>query len=312
MHPKTLVIVNPRSGGGATERRWGALAATLGDAIGPFEHRFTRSLGDGTRIAREALAEGFQLIVAMGGDGTISEVAAGFFDGDRPTHPDAVLGVLPTGTGGDFMRTLGVPREFESAARCLRGTATRRADVGLLEYTGHDGQKGTRHFINIASFGLGGLVDEIVNASPKPLGGKLAYLTATLRAGLKYKNQRVKIQLDGSAPEYQTIQSVAVANGRYFGGGMHIAPAASIDDGYFDVVTLGDLGPTDFLLRGYKVYLGSHLGTPKIRCRRAKVVTAAPIDPNEAVLLDVDGETPGKLPATFRVLPGAIQIKVEG
>ncbi len=309
---KTVVIANPRSGGGATERRWGEFAAVLGDTLGTFEHRFTRDVGDGTRLAREALAEGFELVVAMGGDGTVSEVASGFFDGERPTHPEAVLGILPGGTGGDFLRTLGIPRTFAEAARGLRGTATRRIDVGLLEYTLEGGKTASRHFTNIASFGLGGVVDRIVNSSKKPFGGKLAYLAATLQGGLQYKNQRVKVVLDDGEPQYKTIQSVAVANGRYFGGGMHIAPGASVDDGRFDVITLGDMTPLDFVKRGYKVYLGTHIGSPKIECQRAKIVRAWPIDPKEAVLLDVDGEAPGQLPATFRILPGALRVKVEG
>ena len=309
---KTVVIANPRSGGGATERRWGEFAAVLGDTLGSFEHRFTRDVGDGTRLSREALAEGFDLVVAMGGDGTVSEVASGFFDGDRATNPDAVLGILPGGTGGDFLRTLGIPRTFAEAARGLRGGATRRIDVGRLEYTRDDGTQTSRHFTNIASFGLGGVVDRIINSSRKPLGGKLAYLAATLQGGMQYRNQRVKIVLDDGEPQYKTIQSVAVANGRYFGGGMHIAPGASVDDGRFDVITLGDLGPMDFLRRGYKVYLGTHIGGPKIECQRAAVVRAWPIDPKEAVLLDVDGEAPGQLPATFRILPAAIRVKVEG
>ncbi len=318
---KTVVIANPRSGGGATERRWGEFAAVLGDTLGTFEHRFTRDVGDGTRLAREALAEGFELVVAMGGDGTVSEVASGFFDGERPTHPEAVLGILPGGTGGDFLRTLGIPRTFAEAARGLRGEATRRIDVGLLEYTLEGGKTASRHFTNIASFGLGGVVDRIVNSSkgpsffglrPRAFGGKLAYLAATLQGGLQYKNQRVKVVLDDGEPQYKTIQSVAVANGRYFGGGMHIAPGASVEDGRFDVITLGDMTPLDFVKRGYKVYLGTHIGSPKIECQRAKVVRAWPIDPKEAVLLDVDGEAPGQLPATFRILPGALRVKVEG
>src|SRR5262249_10250509 len=149
------------------------------------------------------------------------------------------------------------------------------------------------------------VVDKLVNASSKPLGGKVAYAVATMRAGFQYKNPEVRLVLDGGTPRQGKIYNVAVANGRYFGGGMMVAPDAALDDGLFDVVTLGDFDLSDLLLRGLDIYTGKHLRNPKVTVERARKVEATPLDGVE-VLLDVDGEQPGRLPATFEVLPGAL------
>jgi YegS/Rv2252/BmrU family lipid kinase len=305
--PGTVLVVNPQSAGGKTERRWPQLRATIHEAFGPFEERFTRTAGDATRLAREALLGGADLVVAVGGDGTINEVVNGFFDGARPVAPDACFGIVPAGTGGDFIKSLSVPRDTFAAAAALKAPA-RPIDVGRLSYVGGDGQPAMRHFINIASFGIGGLVDRYVNESSKAFGGTLSFAFATLKAGASYKNARVRLTLDGGPAREGRIYNVAVANGRYFGGGMKVAPDAALDDGMFDVVTMGDFGFSDLLLRGLDIYTGRHVSNPKVSVARARRVDAAPSDGGE-VLLDVDGEQPGRLPATFELLPGALKVR---
>ncbi|HJZ86015.1 MAG TPA: diacylglycerol kinase family protein [Polyangia bacterium] len=308
---RTCVVVNPRSQGGQTERRWGALADVIRQHYGPFEARFTRGPGDGAAQARAALEEGFELVVAMGGDGTISEVADGFVDRDgKPLREGALLGVLPAGTGGDFRRTIGMPKTLPEAAAALRGHKSARIDLGRLEFTDHDGQPAVRHFINIASFGIGGVVDELVNQGSKLLGGRLSFMLATLQAQARFQNQRVRMRLDDGPRVERVIHNVAVANGRFFGGGMMIAPEAKLDDGRFDVVELGDFSRLELLTGGMKVYRGTHLGLPKVTLARAQLVEAEPGQASERVLLDVDGEQPGRLPARFRLLPGVLRLKL--
>src|SRR5262249_14266831 len=160
------------------------------------------------------------LVVALGGDGTVNEVVNGFFDGDQPIAPNAAFGVLPSGSGGDFVKTLGTPRDLAAAARQLKASEPRPVDVGRLTCIASDGKQQTRHFINIASFGISGVVDKFVNQSSKPLGGTVAYAMATMRAGMSYKNPVVRLTLDGGPPREGPIYNVAVANGRFFGGGM--------------------------------------------------------------------------------------------
>lgn len=309
---KTVVVVNPRSQNGALGRRWPEIARTLARELGGFEHVVTEGPRDATRLAREALAGGAEVVVAIGGDGTIHEVANGFFtDTGAPVRRGAALGVLPFGTGGDFRKTVGIPGDLAAAAAILRAGEIRNIDVGRLSYRkgGRDGDPASCVFVNIASFGIGGLVDQIVNSSSKWMGGTLSFFLATARAAVRYKNQRVRLVLDDKDDEALelTINNVAVANGRYFGGGMHIAPDAVIDDGIFDVVAVGDVTALDMLRDGVKLYRGTHLGLPKIVVRRARKVEARPLDAVD-VLLDVDGEAPGALPATFEIVPAALPL----
>ena len=309
---KTLIIANPASSGGVLRRHWGAIADTIRRAFGPFEHRFTEYPRHATVIAREALRSGVEQVVALGGDGTLSEVSAGFLENGEPIRRDAVLGLLPHGTGGDFRKTAGISKDLAESAAALRGRRTQPLDLGLIHYTRPDGSPASGSFVNIASFGMSGLVDRYVNESSKSLGGLLSFGLATARAAAVYRNQLVSLSLDGAAPFETRIANVAVANGRYFGGGMKVAPFASLDDGLLDVIGIGDFSPLEMLSFGYRIYLGTHLDHPKVRPDRARKVEARPVDPAEDVLLDVDGETPGKLPATFEILPAAIRLKVPG
>jgi YegS/Rv2252/BmrU family lipid kinase len=309
---RTVMVVNPQSANGMLGRKWHYLSSIIRRHVA-FEEVRTTGPGDATRLTREALDSGADRVVAIGGDGTINEVVNGFFDGDTPVHPDASLGVLPFGTGGDFRKTLHIPKDTARAARILALGKTKKIDVGHLEYTTRAGQTETRMFVNIASFGISGLVDRLVNESSKALGGRLSFMISTARASITYKNQRVRITFDDNPDDAadMTINTVAVANGRYFGGGMFIAPDAELDDGFFDVVALGDMGLTDLLIHGRRMYNGTHLHLDKVSHRRAKSITAEPVG-GEVVEMDVDGETPGILPATFRIIPKALSLVVPG
>lgn len=309
--PRTVLVVNPQSQNATLGKRWPELSKIVRQELGSFEAVLTKRAGDATGLAREALQSGAELVVAIGGDGTINEVANGFFDHGRAIAPDACLGILPFGTGGDFRKSIHLPKDFRAAAQILARGRKLRIDVGQLDYTTRDGGSAMRMFVNIASFGISGEVDEQVNRSSKRLGGRLTFLLATARVGVKYQNKRVRLVFDDdkSHPVDATIHTVAVANGRYFGGGMNIAPEAEIDDGYFDVVALGDFQFRDFVLHGPRIYSGSHLTLDKVSHRRARTIYAEPLD-QQTVLLDVDGEAPGQLPATFSILPRALQIVI--
>ena len=307
--PRTVVVVNPKSQAGAVGKRWPFLADQIRRKIA-FDEVITRGPGDATRLAREALKGGAERVVALGGDGTINEVVNGFFEDGAPIAPDACLGILPYGTGGDFRRTLGLPTDFESAVGVLARDRRRRIDVGRLDYTVRGGGKAIRMFANIASFGVSGVVDRLVNQSSKRLGGKISFFVASARATLSYENQRVRLRFDGKSDGAvdMTINTVAIANGRYFGGGMFIAPKAELDDGVFDLVALGDFSVIEMLRDSRHLYAGTHLGRDKVSHRRITRLDAEPVDPRQIVELDVDGETPGILPATFTVVPRALSV----
>jgi YegS/Rv2252/BmrU family lipid kinase len=246
------------------------------------------------------------LIVAVGGDGTLNEVVNGFFEeSGTPVAPEAELGLLPAGTGGDFRRSVGIPLETKGAVRVLAGKS-RRVDIGKVTYRTLDGGQGSRFFINVASCGVSGLVDRYVNRSSKRLGGKISFALASLRALAEYRDRRIKLQLDDGPWQEMTITSLAVANGQYFGGGMWVAPKAALDDGIFDLTLWTGFGFRDFVFKSGQLYDGRHLQLSGVTTARARKVVATS---EEEVLLDLDGEQPGQLPATWEVLPQALQLR---
>ena len=306
----TVLVVNPNARGGWLGRKWPTLEPVLREELGPLTVRFTSRAGEGGDLCAEALSGGAQLVLAIGGDGTASEVASGFLRQGKAAEDGPCFGFLPCGTGGDLRRTYDCPGDLREAARRVGLAQPRRIDAGQLDYTGHDGRPGRTYFVNIASFGIGGLVDQLANQSGKWLGGTATFFSASLRATFRYKNARVRLRLDEQPERELRIYNVAVANGRYFGGGMHVAPEAAPDDGVFDVVTFGDLSLGEAVMLGGRLYRGQHLGRPKIALEKARRVEAHPLDTDAPVLLDVDGETPGRLPATFTVMEGALRLRV--
>ncbi len=307
---RTLVVLNPKAGSSFGPRRRTALEAAIRRVVPDVEFGETAGPGDATRRVREALRAGAEQIVSVGGDGTHHEVVNGFFEQDgRPVREGAVLAPLPGGTGGDFRKTLGYGRNPLELVALLGDRATRPCDVGHLQYVDHQGRPAARWFLNIASFGLGGLVDDLVNRSSKALGGFVSFAAATVRALARFRPQIVRLQLNDRPEVLRTISVVACANGRWFGGGMKIAPDAVLDDGLFDVVTLPGQSLADYLFRGHRVYAGTHVTMPGVLVERARKVVAEPFDPDEPVLLDVDGEAPGRLPATFALHGGLLRLK---
>ncbi|MCE9576196.1 MAG: diacylglycerol kinase family lipid kinase [Deltaproteobacteria bacterium] len=304
--PRTVVVVNPNSQGGNVGRRWSYFADQIRREL-PFEEALTSGPGDATRLTREALRSGADRVVALGGDGTVNEVVNGFFENGERIAPSAAFGFLPCGTGGDFRKTLGVSNAFATAVACLAADKRRRIDVGRIDHANAGGGTGVRMFANIASFGMSGVVDRALNGSKKRFGS-LSFFWATTKTTLRYTNQRVSLRCDDDDPIDLTINTVAVANGQFFGGGMQIAPNAALDDGLFDVVSIGDVGIRELVMNSRRLYKGTHLELPKISHRRARVVTAEAVTAGDVVELDVDGETPGILPAKFSIVDRALEV----
>jgi len=269
---------------------------------------FTAGPGDATRIARQGVREGRALIVAAGGDGTISETAAGFFADGKPVPCETRFGVLPTGTGGDFRRTFNIPIDPRSAALVLAGGGRRRIDAGLVRYVDRDGRPEQRIFVNIADAGIGGEVVHRVNTGPKSLPGPVTFYLASVRTLLSWKNRPLAVTIDGLRREL-VAQQVVVANCQYFGGGMRMAPTALPDDGLLDVIVVGDLNPVENARGLRRIRKGTHLEerNPKVKAYRAKRVE---VESEFPVPLDVDGEDPGTVPAIFEVIPQALTLMV--
>ncbi|HEX8719473.1 MAG TPA: diacylglycerol kinase family protein [Pyrinomonadaceae bacterium] len=309
-----LIIVNPASAGGSTGDAWPKAASDVRGHFGPFEVAFTRRGGEAVEIAEREARAGRRLVIACGGDGTVNEVANGILRAGS----EAELGILPSGTGGDFRRTLRIPSRTADAAKLLREGVTRVMDAGRVTFAGAGGGEESRYFVNVASFGVGGdVINRVKSRAGLPagaarlLGGKLSFAAAALRATLTFEKPSARVSLDGGAASLVTVANFCVANARYFGGGMKIAPTALVDDGLFDVVAVGDVSALTVLANSYRLYLGTHLGMSEVRHARARRVRAEPAG-GEAVKLEVDGELAGRLPAEFEMLPGALRVRCPG
>jgi len=308
-----LVVVNPRSGGGRTKREWQSIERALGDVYPNMSVVVTRRRGEATELVREALLEGCSEIVAVGGDGTINESINGFFAENGPISPDAVFAFVTSGTGGDFRKTFGIAPGHGGAIARLKSAKIRTIDVGRLSCLSRKGEPVVRYFINIASFGMSGLIVDSVNRAhvAKLFGGKFAFAFHSLTGMLRYRDRAVRIRVDGALDEITRISTVAVANGLYFGGGMKVAPNARPDDGVFDVIIMGGTPKSRAAADMKLIYTGEHLNNPAVRALRGPRVVAVPVAETRGhpVLVEVDGESAGRLPATFEILPRALNLR---
>jgi diacylglycerol kinase (ATP) len=302
---RPLVIVNPRSGGGLSEPRWARIRSALAEGLGELDSAFTTAPRDATEIARREATAGRRLILALGGDGTISEVADGVLAAG--TGSTTEIGLIPRGTGGDFRRTLELPEEVAAAAEHIRRAAARVIDAGRVRYRAPEGGEAVRHFINVASFGFSSAVARRANASSKRFGGKIAFLGATVRELFSHDHQDVWLSIDGQARRQLRVMMAAIGNGRFFGGGMKICPDAEPDDGVFDVLLIGNLTKRDLMLTMPKTYRGTHLPHPKAEVLRGTVVT---VDAGSPLPVELDGEQPGTTPVRFELVPRALKIRV--
>ena len=312
-HLLPLVIVNPASARGATGAAWPGIASDLATHFGAFNVAFTKEPGDASRLVVRGVEEGRGFVIACGGDGTISEVANGILE----TGVDVELGIMPSGTGGDFRRTVDLSTHPATAARQLRTGRTRLIDVGCVAFLDQNNQPQTRFFLGVASFGMSGEVIRRVKAKDKSfaqsgvewLDGKVAFAAATLQTTLQASNTKVVVQLDASPQRRLTIANFCIANARYFGGGMKIAPDAKLDDGRFDVIAIGDLGSLDIIANAPRLYLGKHLSMPQVHHAHACRIEAHAAEKSVRIAIEVDGELPGYLPATFEILPRALRVR---
>jgi YegS/Rv2252/BmrU family lipid kinase len=302
---RTAFIVNPNAGTGTAARQWPRIQRWSDRFLGPCEVRFTRGGGDALRYAAEAVGSGVELLVCVGGDGTLSEVVNGFLSHPAPARGPCVLGYVPCGTGCDLARTLDIPRDPVRALQVITGGATRTLDAGRVTFRANGGGALQAYFHNVVSFGLGGEVDERVNSGSKALGGFLSFIRATLLSVLLFRKKRVWLRLDGGPVLEAVAWNIAVANGQFHGGGMWVAPAALVDDGFLNVTLIGDLALWEVFLHMPKLYRGTLERVDKVRTFSGKRIEAWSA---QRVLLDVDGEQPGRLPAVIEAVPGAIRL----
>ena len=304
--PYAKVIVNPAAGGYSVDRIWPRIESRLRDIGLSFDHEHTEGKGHAIELARKAVDDGYGYLIAVGGDGTVNEVANGILSSTAAGN--TILGVVSGGTACSLARSLALPRECAAACSLLMGQGRLTIDVGVVEYQS-GGQSRRRFFINEASTGFGATIMETSRHSSKHIGSAINYVfhvVRGLRSLFRYRNKQITLRLGGKT-ETVCNCAVVVANGGYAAGGMYLAPQAKLDDGLLDVVIAGDMGSIELLRLWPALYRGSHTTHAKIR---AEKVTSISVQSAERVLVEADGEPLGECPASFWVMPAALTVVV--
>ncbi len=304
---KPVVIANPNAAARKVGRRWGRYHRAISNHFGSCSVRMTQRPGDATAAARQSLQEGAERLIVVGGDGTLNEVVNGLFApaGGPILNADASIAFIPAGTGVDFARSVGAKRGRPE--KILAESTERRIDLGRVTLRGPRDEEFVRHFINISSFGASAHIANKVNRTSKRLGGRASFYFGTLKGLMSWRNRPVHLRVDDIFETEVIVNSVAVANGRYFGGAMKVAPDALVDDGELDVVVMGAVGLRTFLQYSHRLYRGSHVNLVEVTVLRGKEVTATPLD-RDPIPVETDGEYPGHLPVAYKTLPGAVKL----
>jgi len=294
-----LVIVNPASGRPDDGAGWRAIERALLDAGVSFDSIHTQRPGHGEELAQKALHEGRRRIAAVGGDGSVNDVLHGIMHAGPGDTGDVTLAVLPTGTGNDWARSLGITRNPTDIARALAQGRTMLHDVGAIDFPQTGAPR--RWFINVAGAGYDAYVTERV---PRPVPSAFTYLRGALSGLATYRSPEFRIRADDEQIEGRLLLAF-VANAQYCGNRMHVAPGARMDDGLLDVLAVRELSLLQVLPKLMKLYSGRILGDPAVRHLRAARVR---IDTNPPVVIQADGQIVGRTPAEFSLLPRALRV----
>ncbi len=292
---RPFVILNPVAGRGRALRVWPTLRDTVQAGGLEWEEAVAERPMHAWTLAQDAASRGHDLIVCVGGDGTIHEVVNGLLRG-RPEQPPA-LGVIPVGTANDFCRAVAVPLDPVAAARVLLNGVGRRIDLGLVN---------ERYFATISGVGFDAEVANLVNHWPRWFPGPLTYVAGILKMLVTYSPVQAHITIDGHERRLR-IFLLAAGNSAWYGGGMYMCPHARIDDGKLAVILAKDLGKLETLLVLPKVFSGNHLSHPKVEHMTASQVHVESVFP---LAIHADGESVGQVPATFRAVPQALEVVV--
>lgn len=297
------LIVNPAAGAGRTAKKWPQIRSLLKSIGLRFEHDLTEAPRHAIELAKSAAKKGYELVVSVGGDGTINEIVNGLYDAGG--IKDVALGIISTGTGSDYIRTVGIPRRHIEACQRLLNPQKRVVDLGEVEYAS-SGRATKRLFVNFAGLGFDAEVVKATTQKFKALGAVPSYLMGLLATFLCYRNREVTVRLDGRTDD-RKVCAVVMSNGKYGGGSMYVAPDADLSDGLLDVMIIDDISKPDLLWSLPRIYRGTHLTHPKVTAERAREIE---IIPRQPMSIQADGELLGDAPASFRILPAALNIVV--
>jgi len=268
------------------------------------EFQLTKASHHATALACDAATAGCDFLIAVGGDGTMNEVINGMMQTSEKIRAKTIVGLLPSGTGNDFARTVGIKKSVEKLAELIEKGESHPVDVGVMTFTGLDGVKITRYFNNISDIGIGGQVVALVKRSKMFFGASLAFGLALFRTLLWYRNKHAKIVSPNFTWEGQVI-SMCLANGKYFGSGIGIAPDAKVDDGIISLVIIGNVSVIDYLKYLPKLRNCERIQHPEIHYRE---ITQCTIESADADChIDMDGEYIGHPPIEMHIIKHAVQ-----
>lgn len=306
---RTLFIVNPVSAGGRTALRFEKSHTAIRNVTGDFSISYTEYQGHGIELARQAFHEGVERVIAVGGDGTLNEIVNGYFENGSPINPNATISISPTGTGGDFRRNFGMRSNDMSQVDFFDFDNPVMVDCGIATFRHRDGGSHQRYFINVASIGVSEMVATRINNAKyiKKLGGPPAFLITALTSMLSYKGVEAVIKTANDTIEVNKLDLIAIANGKWFGGAMKIAPNAIINDGLFDVILIHDFSTIGMIINNAKVYSGNHTKHKNVKVMRTDYIE---VDTNPGLKVDTDGELPGSTPVEFRIKPLSVPFVV--
>jgi len=309
MMNKVHVIVNPLSARGKTEQRWHSIKEVIRHHFKEYKYVFTEKPRQATEIAKELLEDGFDLIIGVGGDGTLNEITNGFFchDTHKAINEDASIGIIPSGTGSDFIRFLKIPRDLKKSVELIKNSPSSKIDVGKITFLNEKPSQSTRYFMNVADFGLGAEVIQNLSAVPSAERNAFFYYKGLLSTVKSYKSKKVKIIIDDSQEIVGEFLIGAIANGRMFGGGMVIAPQASPFDGYFDLVLIEDMTRLHVVANSIRLYRGTIEKNPRVSILRAKNIK---VYSQDDVRIECDGELGSGLPAEFSIIEKCLNFRI--
>jgi len=307
---RIALIFNPKAGGGSAERTRASLEEATDRAFANWSLRASEGPGHASVLAAEAVDQGFDIVAAVGGDGTCHEVVNGLAPGGRPRRRRVIFTTIPMGTGSDLSRSLELGGRLQRSLWLAATGITLPTDLGRLTWEGADGPH-TRVFANSAGFGANGDVVARANASSKRLGGRGTYMVAALQVSMRQPAHDVALRWTEGGEERSwegRVMAVFVANGSHCGGGMRMAPMGCMHDGLLDVVVLPPLGGAQQLRHLRRLYDGRAHEVPgafRIRTQRLEARTRR----NHRLSVELDGELPGVLPAAFEAVPRALHMR---
>jgi YegS/Rv2252/BmrU family lipid kinase len=309
---RICLIANPRAAGGRVGKRLDDLRRLVDQTFERWDLRVTEGPSHATELAAAAVEEGFDIVAAVGGDGTCHEVVNGLVPAEASSAGRTIFTVIPFGTGSDLVRSLEIPTPTEQALRVASTGLTVPTDVGRVRYTLEDGRQQDRRFINVSGFGANGAVVARVNAGSKSLGGTMPFVKAVLQTLVSYRAQPVSLHWDGPDGEGQwegNLLSAFVANGFYCGGGMRVGKDASMHDGHFALTVVSDASLIHLGLNLPRLFTGTiHKAKSAFRVN-VRSLRVEPMSSGQPLLIDLDGEQCGALPMQLKTLPGALQIR---